>query len=114
MESKANRREKLERIVLVSIEDDFMAWTTIFWENVCRKYELVINADGTSWVPLLRPTISLLVFFISMRQYKRVEGPFTSETTFTGEIGRLKSYEKQKPYVLFLSFTPVTIPDGYF
>jgi len=32
-----------------------------------------------------------------MRQYKLVEGPFPSETVFTGEIGRLKSYEKQKP-----------------
>lgn len=34
-----------------------------------------------------------------MRQYKLVEGPFAPETVFTGEIGRLKSYEKQKPYV---------------
>ena len=48
MESKENRKRKLERIVLVSIEDDFMAWATTFWENVCRKYELVINTDGTS------------------------------------------------------------------
>jgi len=31
-----------------SIEDDFMAWATIFWVNVCQKYELVINADGSS------------------------------------------------------------------
>jgi hypothetical protein len=34
---------------IFSIEDDFMAWATIFWENVCRKYELVINADGSSY-----------------------------------------------------------------
>ena len=27
-----------------------MAWATIFWENVCQKYELVINADGSSYV----------------------------------------------------------------
>ncbi|CAF3540558.1 unnamed protein product, partial [Adineta steineri] len=66
-----------------NIEDDFMAWTTTFWENVCQKYELVINADGSS--------------FISMRQYKLVDGPFPPETVFTGEIGRIKSYEKQKP-----------------
>lgn len=31
-----------------SIEDDFMAWTTTFWQNVCQKYELVIDADGSS------------------------------------------------------------------
>ncbi len=36
--------------------------------------------------------------FIRMRQYKLVEGPFPPETVFTGEIGRLKSYEKQRPY----------------
>jgi NADPH-ferrihemoprotein reductase len=35
-------------IVKFSIEDDFMAWATVFWQNVCQKYELVINADGTS------------------------------------------------------------------
>lgn len=63
-----------------NIEDDFMAWATVFWEHVCRKYELVINADGSS-----------------MRQYKLVQGPFPPENVFTGEIGRLKSYEKQKP-----------------
>lgn len=34
-----------------------------------------------------------------MRQYKLVQGPFPAENVFTGEIGRLKSYEKQKPYV---------------
>jgi len=32
-----------------------------------------------------------------MRQYKLVQGPFPPESVFTGEIGRLKSYEKQKP-----------------
>jgi NADPH-ferrihemoprotein reductase len=63
-----------------NIEDDFMAWTTVFWQCVCQKYELVIDADGSS-----------------MRQYKLVQGPFPSETVFTGEVGRLKSYEKQKP-----------------
>ncbi len=41
-----------------------------------------------------------------MRQYKLVQGPFPAETIFTGEIGRLKSYEKQKPYVsLFFPYT---------
>lgn len=35
-------------IYFISIEDDFMAWATLFWENVCQKYELVINADGSS------------------------------------------------------------------
>ena len=41
---------------------------------------------------------------IRTRQYKLVEGPFPPENAFTGEIGRLKSYEKQKPYVyLFFS-----------
>ena len=49
-----------------------------------------------------------------MRQYKLVEGPFTADTTFTGEIGRLKSYEKQKPYVLLFAFTPMNIPTVYF
>ncbi|CAF3926461.1 unnamed protein product [Rotaria magnacalcarata] len=63
-----------------NIEDDFMAWATIFWQNVCHKYELVINTDGTS-----------------MRQYKLVPGPFPVDSVFTGEIGRLKSYERQKP-----------------
>ncbi|CAM4888912.1 unnamed protein product [Rotaria socialis] len=63
-----------------NVEDDFMAWTTIFWQNVCHKYELVINTDGAS-----------------MRQYKLVPGPFSVDSVFTGEIGRLKSYEKQKP-----------------
>lgn len=63
-----------------NIEDDFMAWTTVFWQSVCQKYELVINSDGGS-----------------MRQYKLVQGPFPSESVFTGEIGRLKSYERQKP-----------------
>ncbi|CAF4713621.1 unnamed protein product, partial [Rotaria magnacalcarata] len=57
-----------------------MAWATIFWQNVCHKYELVINTDGTS-----------------MRQYKLVPGPFPVDSVFTGEIGRLKSYERQKP-----------------
>lgn len=37
-----------------------------------------------------------------MRQYKLVQGPFPSESVFTGEIGRLKSYERQKPYVGYL------------
>lgn len=38
----------LNDLIFFSIEDDFMAWATIFWENVCQKYELVINADGSS------------------------------------------------------------------
>jgi hypothetical protein len=33
---------------LFSIEDDFMAWAATFWVKVCEKYELVINADGSS------------------------------------------------------------------
>ncbi len=33
-----------------NIEDDFMAWAAVFWENVCQKYELVINTDGSSYV----------------------------------------------------------------
>lgn len=40
-----------------------------------------------------------LNILIRMRQYKLVQGPFPPESVFTGEIGRLKSYEKQKPYV---------------
>ena len=40
--------------------------------------------------------------FIRMRQYKLVQGPFPPESVFTGEIGRLKSYEKQKPLVFYL------------
>ena len=50
MESKENRTTslKIEKMVLLSIEDDFMAWATVFWENVCQKYELVINSDGSS------------------------------------------------------------------
>jgi NADPH-ferrihemoprotein reductase len=36
---------------------------------------------------------------IRTRQYKLIRGPFPPENVFTGEIGRLKSYEKQKPYV---------------
>ena len=47
------------------------------------------------------------ICFLSMRQYKLVEGPFPPETVFTGEIGRLKSYEKQKPYVRLLSLTSI-------
>lgn len=39
-----------------------------------------------------------------MRQYKLIQGPFPSESVFTGEIGRLKSYEKQKPYVYLILF----------
>jgi hypothetical protein len=40
-----------------------------------------------------------LYMCIRMRQYKLLQGPFPPEIVFTGEIGRLKSYEKQKPYV---------------
>lgn len=32
-----------------------------------------------------------------MKQYKLVPIQVSCETVFTGEIGRLKSYEKQKP-----------------
>ncbi len=45
-----------------------------------------------------------MYMFIRMRQYKLVEGPFPPETVFTGEIGRLKSYEKQRPYVYIFMF----------
>jgi hypothetical protein len=48
-----------------------------------------------------RPVDFHVYLFIRMRQYKLVEGPFSPDTVFTGEIGRLKSYEKQKPYVYF-------------
>lgn len=41
-------RSGIDADVCCSIEDDFMAWTTVFWESVCRKYELVLNSDGTS------------------------------------------------------------------
>ena len=34
-----------------------------------------------------------------MRQYKLMTGPFPPESVFTGEMGRLKSYERQKPSV---------------
>lgn len=39
---------RVHNVLFFSIEDDFMAWTTIFWQNVCQKYELVINSDGGS------------------------------------------------------------------
>jgi hypothetical protein len=78
-----------------------MAWATLFWQNVCHTYELVINADGSSSVTFVSIDIIVRCLFvlISMRQYKLVDEPFASDTIFTGEIGRLKSYEKQKPYV---------------
>ena len=44
---------------------------------------------------------------IRMRQYKLVQGPFPAENVFTGEIGRLKSFEKQKPYVCSLSLNVI-------
>ena len=60
--------------------------------------------------------ISMFIYiyvFIRTRQYKLIEGPFPSETVFTGEIGRLKSYEKQKPYVYFY-FLSIKIKLFYF
>ncbi|CAF4304559.1 unnamed protein product, partial [Didymodactylos carnosus] len=63
-----------------NIEDDFIAWSTIFWNSVCQAYQLVRNTDEST-----------------MRQYKLVTGNSSSGTIFTGEVGRLKSYEKQKP-----------------
>ena len=74
-----------------------MAWATVFWENVCREYELVINSDGSSSVNFVLSNETSPSLACRMRQYKLVQGPFPPESVFTGEIGRLKSYEKQKP-----------------
>jgi len=51
--------------------------------------------------------------FIRMRQYKLIQGPFPPESVFTGEIGRLKSYEKQKPYVYMWFFLLIKINKFY-
>ncbi|CAF0746438.1 unnamed protein product [Didymodactylos carnosus] len=62
-----------------NIEDDFIAWSAVFWKNVCQKYRLVRDTDEST-----------------MRQYKLIKDIFPQETIFTGEVGRLKCYEKQK------------------
>lgn len=64
-----------------SLEEDFMLWREGFWPAVCDFFDIRTVGED-----------------ISTRQYKlTVHTQYDPERVFKGEMGRLKSYDNQKP-----------------
>uniref|UniRef100_A0A3P8WTS6 NADPH--cytochrome P450 reductase n=2 Tax=Cynoglossus semilaevis TaxID=244447 RepID=A0A3P8WTS6_CYNSE len=64
-----------------NIEEDFISWREQFWPAVCEHFGVESLGDDSS-----------------IRQYElKVHTDINMNKVFTGEIGRLKSFEVQKP-----------------
>jgi len=88
------RLEELDAIRLIelglgdddaNIEEDFVTWMDKFWPIVCDHFGISASEQD-----------------VCMRQYKLVnhEG-LPPEKVFKGEVARLNSYTRQRPYVMF-------------
>ncbi|XP_037533313.1 P450 (cytochrome) oxidoreductase b [Nematolebias whitei] len=64
-----------------NLEEDFISWREQFWPAVCEHFGVEASGDESS-----------------IRQYElKVHNDINMNKVFTGEIGRLKSFEVQKP-----------------
>ncbi|KAF6720870.1 NADPH--cytochrome P450 reductase [Oryzias melastigma] len=64
-----------------NLEEDFVSWREQFWPAVCEHFGVEASGDE-----------------LSIRQYElKVHNDLNMNKVFTGEIGRLKSFEVQKP-----------------
>ncbi|MEQ2162503.1 hypothetical protein GOODEAATRI_020403 [Goodea atripinnis] len=64
-----------------NLEEDFISWREQFWPAVCEHFGVEASGDESS-----------------IRQYElKVHTDINMNKVFTGEIGRLKSFEVQKP-----------------
>uniref|UniRef100_A0A670JWP1 NADPH--cytochrome P450 reductase n=1 Tax=Podarcis muralis TaxID=64176 RepID=A0A670JWP1_PODMU len=64
-----------------NLEEDFITWREQFWPAVCEHFGVEATGDETS-----------------IRQYELVvHTDISPDKVYTGEMGRLKSYENQKP-----------------
>ncbi|XP_010891863.2 NADPH--cytochrome P450 reductase isoform X1 [Esox lucius] len=64
-----------------NLEEDFISWKEQFWPAVCEHFGVEATGDNTS-----------------IRQYKLVVlTDINVDKVYTGEMGRLKSFETQKP-----------------
>lgn len=64
-----------------NLEEDFVSWKEQFWPAVCEHYGVEATGDDTS-----------------IRQYELVvANDVNMNKVYTGEMGRLKSFENQKP-----------------
>ncbi|PWA20469.1 hypothetical protein CCH79_00003706, partial [Gambusia affinis] len=65
-----------------NLEEDFISWREQFWPAVCEHFGVEASGDESS-----------------IRQYElKVHTDVNMNKVYTGEIGRLKSFEVQKPY----------------
>ncbi|MEQ2220419.1 hypothetical protein ILYODFUR_005277 [Ilyodon furcidens] len=64
-----------------NLEEDFISWREQFWPAVCEHFGVEASGDESS-----------------IRQYElKVHTDINMNKVYTGEIGRLKSFEVQKP-----------------
>ncbi|KAM6946269.1 NADPH--cytochrome P450 reductase isoform 1-T1 [Aplochiton taeniatus] len=64
-----------------NLEEDFVSWREQFWPAVCEHFGVEASGDDAS-----------------IRQYQLVEHTdINMNKVYTGELGRLKSFETQKP-----------------
>uniref|UniRef100_A0A8C6LD70 NADPH--hemoprotein reductase n=1 Tax=Nothobranchius furzeri TaxID=105023 RepID=A0A8C6LD70_NOTFU len=64
-----------------NLEEDFISWREQFWPAVCEHFGVEASGDESS-----------------IRQYElKVHTDLNMNKVYTGEIGRLKSFEVQKP-----------------
>lgn len=71
-----------------SLEEDFMKWREGFWPRVCEVFD--VQASGED---------------VNMRNYRlELVDPdkINPEQVFTGEMARLGSYNKQRPFVNYI------------
>lgn len=112
-------------IFLRSLEEDFVSWREQFWPAVCEHFGVeptgeesryfLLTSLYSSLYSLLPAKCTVLVdqeshvhaffFFFSsphsIRQYElKIHEDLNMNKIYTGELGRLKSFENQKPYVM--------------
>ncbi|XP_063060939.1 P450 (cytochrome) oxidoreductase b isoform X1 [Engraulis encrasicolus] len=64
-----------------NLEEDFVSWREQFWPAICEHFGVEATGEESS-----------------IRQYElKVEEDVNMNKVYTGEIGRLKSFENQKP-----------------
>lgn len=64
-----------------NLEEDFVSWREQFWPAVCEHFGVEATGDESS-----------------IRQYElKVHSDLNMNKIYTGELGRLKSFESQKP-----------------
>ncbi|KAG1701342.1 NADPH--cytochrome P450 reductase [Nymphon striatum] len=66
-----------------NMEEDFLTWKEGFWSAVCEHFNLEVSGEE-----------------FNLRQYKLIThepDSLSPDSIYTGEVARLKSYEKQRP-----------------